>query len=477
MIYKKIKPFPKNFLWGSASSAYQIEGAFNKDGKGLSVWDVYTKIEGNTYKGTNGDEAVDHYHRYKEDVALMKEMGLKAYRFSISWSRILPNGKGEVNEKGIQFYSDLIDELLKAEIEPILTIYHWDLPKALEDEYGGWKSRKIINDFENYCRILYKYYGERVKYWVSLNEQNVFVEFGYLQGMHPPKMKDEKMYYEVNHIANLANAKAILAFHECVKDGMIGPSFAYTPAYAASAKPEDVVACETYEELKSHFWLDVYTCGEYPKMIFQHLQEKGVAPKIEDGDIELLKAAKPDYLGINYYRSITIETNALNGVGNGNFNTTGVKGTTLVSGEPGLYKTYENEYLETTNWDWIIDPMGLRIALHRLNSRYHLPILISENGLGEYDKVVKGTVDDHYRIEYLEAHAKACKLALQDGVDLLGYCTWSFTDLLSWLNGYQKRYGFVYVDKEEEGSNTLKRIKKNSFYWYRSIIENNGADL
>jgi len=477
MIYKKDKPFPRNFLWGSASSAYQVEGAFNEDGKGLSIWDTYTKIEGNTYKGTNGDEAVDHYHRYKEDVALMKEMGLKAYRFSISWSRILPDGSGSVNEKGIQFYSDLIDELLRCGIEPIITIYHWDLPQALEDKYGGWKSRKIIADFENYCRILYKYYGERVKYWVSLNEQNVFVEFGYLQGMHPPGIKDEKMYYEVNHIANLANAKAILAFHECVKDGMIGPSFAYTPAYAASAKPEDVMACETYEELKSHFWLDVYTRGKYPKMIFQYLKEKGVAPTIEDGDIELLKAAKPDYLGINYYRSATVEKNELDGVSDGNFNTSGIKGLTRVSGELGLYKTYENEYLITTNWDWIIDPMGLRIALHRLNSRYHLPILITENGLGEYDKIENNSILDDYRIEYLQEHAKACKLALQDGVELLGYCTWSFTDLLSWLNGYQKRYGFVYVDKDEDKANSLKRIKKKSFYWYQEVIKSNGENL
>lgn len=476
MIYEKLKDFPKDFLWGSASAAYQVEGAWQEDGKGLSVWDEFVRIEGKTFKGTNGDEAVDHYHRYKEDVALMKEMGLKAYRFSIAWSRIYPNGKGEVNPKGLEFYHNLIDELIKNDIEPVVTLYHWDLPKALMDAYGGWESREIIEDFNQYCKTLFEAYKDKVKYWVSLNEQNVFVSSGYLTALHPPGVKDIKRMYAVNHIANLANATVIKTFHEIVKDGMIGPSFAYTPAYPATCKPEDIMAAETYEELQSHYWMDVYTRGEYPKMAMDYLTRMGIAPQIEPGDIEILKSGKPDFLGVNYYQTVTVEANPLDGVGAGNFNTTGKKGSTKTSGIPGLYKTYANPNLETTNWDWVIDPQGLRMALHRMTSRYHLPILITENGLGEYDKVEDGEINDDYRIQFLSAHVHACREAISDGVELLGYCTWSFTDLLSWLNGYQKRYGFVYVDKTEAEVNSLKRSKKKSFYWYQDVIKTNGSN-
>lgn len=477
MIYKELKPFPEGFLWGSASAAYQVEGAWNEDGKGPSVWDNFVRIPGKTFKGTNGDEAVDHYHRYKEDVALMKEMGLKAYRFSIAWSRIYPQGRGEVNPKGLAFYDDLINELLKNDIQPVVTLYHWDLPQALMDAYGGWESREVIEDFNNYCVTLFKRYGDRVKYWVSLNEQNVFVSLGYLTAMHPPGVKDMKRMYAVNHIANLANATVINSFHEIVKDGMIGPSFAYTPAYPASCKPADIMAAETHEEFNSHFWMDVYTRGEYPKMAFQYLESMGLAPEIQEGDLSLLKSAKPDFLGVNYYQTATVEANGLDGVGASQMNTTGKKGTTKASGIPGLYKTFANPNLDTTNWDWVIDPEGLRMALHRMTSRYHLPILITENGLGEYDKVENGEVNDDYRIDFLAKHIHACREAISDGVDLLGYCTWSYTDLLSWLNGYQKRYGFVYVDKTEAEENTLQRIKKKSFYWYAQVIKSNGEKL
>lgn len=477
MQYEKLKSFPPGFLWGSASAAYQVEGAWQEDGKGLSVWDVYTKLEGTTYKGTNGEEAVDHYHRFREDVALMKEMGLKAYRFSVAWTRIMPTGRGPVNEKGIAFYSELIDALIAADIEPILTIYHWDLPQALMEEYGGWESRQIIDDFEAYCIALYQAFGDRVKYWVSLNEQNIFIEHGYLNGLHPPGVQDEKRMYAANHIASLANAKAICAFRKYVKQGMIGPSFAYTPVYAASCQPQDVMAMEAFDELKNHWWLEVYTRGEYPRMAYDYLSKKGIAPLLEDGDQALLQAGKPDFMGVNYYQSATVEANSFDGIGAAVMNTTGVKGTSKDNGIPGVYKTCQNPFLETTNWDWVIDPQGMRIGLHRLTSRYHLPVLITENGLGEYDKLDGDMVDDTYRIEYLRTHVAACQQAISDGVELLGYCTWSFTDLLSWLNGYQKRYGFVYVDKDETNQGTLKRYKKNSFYWYQEVIRTNGGKL
>ncbi|WP_342540837.1 glycoside hydrolase family 1 protein [Heyndrickxia sp. FSL K6-6286] len=479
MSHQKTINFPQNFLWGSASAAYQIEGAWNEDGKGPSVWDTFTKIPGKTFQGTNGDIAVDHYHRYKEDVALMNEMGLKAYRFSIAWSRIYPEGRGKINEEGLRFYDNLINELIKYDIEPIITVYHWDLPQALMDLYGGWESREIIDDFNNYCITLFKHYGDRVKYWVTLNEQNIFIQMGYDLGTHPPSVQDPKRMYEANHIANLANAKAIQSFRKFVPNGKIGPSFAYTPSYPFSSHPEDILAFEAAEEMTSHWWLDIYCWGHYPQTVWNYLEKEGLTPTIEDGDFELLKFGRPDFLGMNYYRTSTVERNPLiGGVGKGSMNTTGKKGTTKDHGIPGQYKTRKNPFLEATNWDWEIDPAGLRIGLRRLTSRYQLPILITENGLGEFDKLEENDqIHDDYRIEFLRSHVEACGLAILDGVDLIGYCTWSFTDLLSWLNGYQKRYGFVYVNRDEHGEKDSRRIKKKSFYWYKEVITSNGQTI
>lgn len=478
MIHQRLRPFPDHFLWGSASAAYQIEGAWNEDGKGLSVWDVFTKIPGKTFKGSNGDIAVDHYHRFKEDVALMAEMGLKAYRFSVSWPRIFPQGRGEANEAGLRFYDDLINELLAHDIEPVLTLYHWDLPQALMDEYGGFESRRIIEDFNAYCVTLYKRYGGRVKYWVSLNEQNYNFNHGFITAMHPPGVKDRKRFYEANHIAFLANAQAIDSFRRYVPDGKIGPSFAYSPAYPLSSRPDDILAFENAEEFTNYWWLDMYCRGTYPDIPLKYLKEKGWAPTIEDGDMELLAKGKPDFVGVNYYQTITYEMNPLDGVSEGKMNTTGQKGSNQETGMPGLYKTKRNPHLETSNWDWAIDPIGLRIGLRRISSRYGLPLFITENGLGEFDKVENdGTIHDDYRIAYLRAHLEQCRQALNDGVDLIGYCTWSFTDLLSWLNGYQKRYGFVYINRDEENVKDLRRIKKDSFYWYQNVIQTNGEEL
>jgi len=478
LIHDQLKPFPNDFLWGAASAAYQVEGAWNEDGKGLSIWDKFVRIPGKTFKGTNGDVAVDHYHRYKEDIALMAEMGLKAYRFSVSWPRIFPKGKGEINRKGLEFYNNVINELKKNNIEPILTIYHWDLPQALQDEYGGWESREIVEDFRNYCVTLFKEFGDRVKYWVTLNEQNIFTRFGYQTAMHPPGLKDPKLFYQVNHHANLANAIAIKEFRKYVPDGKIGPSFAYSPAYATTSKPEDIIAAENAEEFLSHWWLDVYVWGTYPKATWNYLTKAGLAPEVYESDFELLKEGKPDFIGVNYYQSTTFEKNPLDGVTmEGRFNNTGKKGTMEDTGIPGLFKTVKNDHLERTNWDWNIDPQGLRIALRRLTNRYGLPILISENGLGEYDKVEDGAIVDDYRIDYIRTHIKAIQEAITDGTEVLGYCIWSFTDLLSWLNGFQKRYGLVYVNQHEEGEHDLRRMKKKSFYWYKEIIESNGKNL
>jgi len=474
------KKFPKDFLWGSASAAYQVEGAYLEDGKGLTTWDEFVRIPGKTFKATTGDVAVDHYHRFKEDVKFMAEMGLKTYRFSVAWARIYPEGNGKVNEKGLKFYEDLIDECIKYGIEPMVTLYHWDLPKALADEYDGWESRKIIDDYTNYAVTLFKRFGDKVKYWITMNEQNVFTGFGWLRGGHPPgKKNDEKMFYKVNHHAFLAHAKTVLAFKKLGLKGKIGASFAFSPSYSYDCDPKNAIAKLNYDEIENYWWMDMYAYGRYPLMAMKHLEEKGVAPVFEDGDKELLlEAAKNfDFMGVNYYQTAAIKYNPKDGVGIGQINTTGKKGTSTEEGKPGLYKKVDNKYLGKTDWDWTIDPDGLRVACREITSRYYLPIVISENGLGAFDKLEDGKIHDEYRINFLKAHVEALREAINEGCDVLAYCTWSFTDLLSWLNGYQKRYGFVYVDREEEEGSSMNRIPKDSYYWYKKVIESNGSEL
>lgn len=473
--------FPKDFLWGSASAAYQIEGAYAEDGKGMTNWDEFVRIPGKTYKETTGDVAVDHYHRYKEDIRLMAEMGLKTYRFSISWARIFPKGKGKINEKGIAFYGDVIDECLKNHIEPMVTIFHWDLPQALVDSYGGWESAEIIDDYVTYAKTLFQNWGDKVKYWITLNEQNIFTSLGWLTAQHPPgKFDDQKMFYQVNHHAFMAHAKAVLAYRELGYKGEIGASFAYTPSYALDCKPINAMAKSNYDDLKNYWWMDVYAYGRYPKAAMTYLKKKKIAPQMQSGDEEILKEAAKEitFMGVNYYQSCVCEYNPLDGVTPyGTMNTTGKKGTAQEIGIPGIYKNPANPYLMTTDWDWSIDPKGLQFCCREITSRYALPIIISENGLGAFDKLEEdGAVHDVYRVEYLKEHLKALGEAIEEGCEVLAYCTWSFTDLLSWLNGYQKRYGFVYVDRNEEGG-TLNRYKKDSYYWYKDVISTNGENL
>ena len=473
--------FPKDFLWGSASAAYQIEGAYAEDGKGMTNWDEFVRIPGKTYKETTGDVAVDHYHRYKEDIRLMAEMGLKTYRFSISWARIFPKGKGEITEKGIAFHGDVIDECLKNHIEPMVTIFHWDLPQALVDSYGGWESAEIIDDYVTYAKTLFQNWGDKVKYWITLNEQNIFTSLGWLTAQHPPgKFDDQKMFYQVNHHAFMAHAKAVLAYRELGYKGEIGASFAYTPSYALDCKPINAMAKSNYDDLKNYWWMDVYAYGRYPKAAMTYLKKKKIAPQMQSGDEEILKEAAKEitFMGVNYYQSCVCEYNPLDGVTPyGTMNTTGKKGTAQEIGIPGIYKNPANPYLMTTDWDWSIDPKGLQFCCREITSRYALPIIISENGLGAFDKLEEdGAVHDVYRVEYLKEHLKALGEAIEEGCEVLAYCTWSFTDLLSWLNGYQKRYGFVYVDRNEEGG-TLNRYKKDSYYWYKDVISTNGENL
>ena len=479
MYFEKSKGFPEGFLWGSASAAYQVEGAWDEDGKGPSVWDAFVRIPGKTFKATTGDKAVDHYHRYQEDVRLMHEMGLKAYRFSIAWTRIIPDGNGEINPKGIEFYNNLINECLKYNITPMITVYHWDLPQALQDQYGGWENRRIVDDFVRYAKTIFEAFGDRVKYWIIMNEQNIFTSHGWIMAAHPPGKKDDwKTFYQVNHHAFMAHAKSVLALKEMWPDAKVGSSFAYDPSYAVSCKPEDAMANCDYEDLNLYYWMDIYAYGRYPRSAAAYLKSQNLSPEMEEGDEAILKeaASKIDFMGVNYYQSTCIEYNPIDGVdGFGKMNTTGEKGTQQVSGKAGLYKNPKNPFLKTTDWDWTIDPMGLRFACRKITSRYDLPIVISENGLGAFDKVEDRKIHDSYRIDYLREHVKELKKACDDGCRVIAYCTWSWSDVLSWLNGYQKRYGFVYIDREEdENSGTLNRIPKDSYYWYQEVIASNG---
>lgn len=472
---------PKDFLWGSASAAYQIEGAHMLGGKGASIWDEFVEIPGKTFKETTGEVAVDHYHRYKEDIALMAEMGLETYRFSIAWARIFPEGRGEINKDGLQFYHNIIDECLKYDIEPMVTLYHWDLPQALVDEYGGWESEQVIDDYVNYAVVLFEAFKGKVKYWITMNEQNIFTTLGWMTAQHPPgKFDDERTYYAVNHHAFLAHAKTVLKFREIMPNGKIGASFAYSPSYGLNADPIHAMSKLDFDNLKNFWWMDVYAYGRYPKSTYTYLEKKGVAPVVTEEDTALLEAAAKeiDFMGVNYYQTSVAEYNPEDGVGPyGEMNTTGKKGTGETTGIPGLFRNPLNTHLESTDWDWVIDPMGLRYACKEITSRYNLPIIISENGLGAFDdKTENNQIHDDYRIAYLNAHIHELMKAVDEGCEVWAYCTWSFTDLLSWLNGYQKRYGFVYIDRDEEGG-TLDRYKKDSYYWYKEVIASDGATI
>lgn len=488
MYHSKLDPFPENFLWGAASAAYQIEGAHDLDGKGPSVWDKFSKIPGKTFNGTNGNVAIDHYHKYKEDVQLMAKMGLRTYRFSVAWSRIIPDGEGEINIEGLNFYRNLIDELIENNIEPVLTLYHWDIPLALQEKYDGWESRKTIDAFKKYCEVLFKEFGKRVKYWVTFNEQNVFMPMGYRWENHPPSISNVKKMFEANHIVNLANAEAINLFHELVPEGKIGPSFGYGAVYPSTANPADVLAAENAHEFNNSWWLDVYCRGKYPTFVLKQLEKVGVAPTITAEDSILLKSAKPDFLGINYYHGGTVKENRIDDPTKDSersreFSSTDPylmqpKEEKSESPEIPMFESVSNPYLEETDWGWEIDPVGFRVALREVYARYDLPIFITENGLGAKDVLTDDqTIEDDYRIDYLEEHILEMKKAITDGVEIIGYCAWSFTDLLSWLNGYKKRYGFVYVNRDDESEKDLSRIPKKSFYWYKDLIQVNGKNI
>ena len=467
MDYKQKNGFPEDFLWGASTSAYQVEGAWDEDGKGPSVQDVWIHHpEGITdYK-----VASDHYHRYKEDVKLFAEMGLKAYRFSVSWARVLPEGCGKVNEAGVAFYSNLIDELLKYGIEPILTMYHFDLPYALAEK-GGWLNRETIDAFDEYAQLLFERFGDRVKYYITINEQNVLILHRTAIGL--PECTTKEAYQECHHMF-LAQAKAIKKCHAMVPGGKIGPAPNIISVYPETCKPADTVAAQNWAAMRCWLYLDMPCKGVYNPLVWSYLCDRGWEPEILDGDMEILADQNPDFISINYYATATVAASRNDGTDrqprNGDQQ--------MMVGETGVYRPADNPYLLKTSFNWIIDPVGLRITLREVSGRYNLPVMISENGLGQHDDLLPGDIiEDDYRIEYLQRHIEQLKLAVQDGVKLFAYCPWSALDLTSTHQGFKKRYGFISVNRAEFDLKDMRRIPKKSFYWYKKLIEENGENI
>ncbi len=470
MFYANPKPFPDGFLWGASTSAYQVEGAWNEDGKGMSLQDLHEPPAG----VTDFKVASDHYHHMPEDVALMADLGLKAYRFSVSWSRVVPDGAGAVNEQGLAFYDRLVDELVAHGITPVVTLFHFDLPLGLHKQ-GGWANRFCIDAFCAYARTLFERLGDRVKYWLTVNEQNCMVI--HPNSMYPAAMgavPDRRNLYQQSHNMFVASAKVTNLLHQMWPDAKIGPAPNITAIYPETCAPEDVIAADNWEAIRCWNYLDVAVFGRYNPICWAYLEEKGLTPEFAPGDAELLAGAKPDYLGVNYYATATVAA-AKN---DGTDRAARAGDQQVMLGEEGVYRSGTNGHLTQTEYGWIVDPVGMRTTLRRVASRYGLPILITENGLGARDELTAdGQVHDPYRIDYLRRHFEQARLAIADGVDLIGYCPWSFMDLVSTHQGYGKRYGFVYVDRGEEDLRTMARIPKDSFAWYRHVIETNGADL
>ena len=470
-----INLFQKDFWWGASSSAFQIEGGWNEYGKGKTVADF------NSFKRSHlqadSKVASDFYHHWNEDIDLMKELGMKTYRFSISWARIIPDGDGKVNKKGIDFYNKVIDKLIEYDIIPFVTLYHFDLPYALVEKYNGWEARDCAYAFERYAKICFENFGDRVKYWVIHNEQNLMMRVDERMNIcETDPLKKEKIRAQMDYHMFLAHALATNACHEAVENGKIGPAVSSTVTYPYTNKPEDVWAARMNNQFKTDYCLDFHFNGEYPGYYMEYLKEQNIVPKMEECDAKIMKAAKMDFIALNYYRTLTARyLSATQEHKKGER----VEGFNEVDYDMyGYWKIEKNENLKASEYGAQIDPVGLRIVLNEYWNRYHLPLIITENGLGTADILTSDNkVHDEYRIDYLRNHIRAIRESLADGVNVFGYCPWSFMDLLSSHQGFKKRYGLVYVDRTDDDLKELKRIKKDSFYWYQKVIRSNGADL
>lgn len=472
--------FPENFLWGGATAANQCEGGFDQGGRGLANVDVIPTgkdrravITGNREMLAFEEgyfypakEAIDMYHHFKEDIALFAEMGFKTYRLSIAWSRIFPKGDEETpNEEGLRFYEELFLECRKYQIEPLVTITHFDCPIHLIKEYGGWRNRKMIAFYENLCRAIFTRYKGLVKYWLTFNEINMILHAPFLGAglTFAEGENEEQIKYQAAHHELVASALATKIAHEIDPENKVGCMLAAASYYPYSCNPKDV-----WESKKSdrgnYFFIDVQSRGEYPNYGLKMLAEKGITLEQTAEDAALLKAHTVDFISFSYYASRVAASED-----------SGVEKT-----EGNLFPTIKNPYLEASEWGWQIDPLGLRITMNDLYDRYQKPLFIVENGLGAVDTPNEdGKINDVYRIDYLRAHIAAMKEAIdQDGVELLGYTSWGCIDLVSAGTGeMKKRYGYIYVDRDNEGNGTLARSKKQSFYWYKKVIASNGEDL
>ncbi|WP_159723049.1 6-phospho-beta-glucosidase [Enterococcus sp. CSURQ0835] len=474
----------KDFLWGGALAAHQFEGGWDAAGKGPSVIDVMTAgahgvpreitetIEADKFYPNH--EAIDFYHHYKEDVALFAEMGLKCLRTSIAWTRIFPNGdEAQPNEAGLKFYDDLFDELLKYGIEPVITLSHFEMPLHLAREYGGFRNRKVIDFFAKFAEVCFERYQTKVKYWMTFNEINnqmdtnnpifLWTNSGVIV---KPGERAKEVMYQVAHNELVASAKAVMIGKKINPEFQIGCMVSHVPIYPYSCDPADIMAAE--EAMHQRFFFpDVQVRGYYPNYALKEFEREAYQLDIRSEDLNILAKGTVDYVAFSYYMSTVVKADVENdNLGN------------VVNG--GLPNGVENPFIESSDWGWAIDPEGLRYTLNRLYDRYQLPLFIVENGFGAIDELeADGSIHDAERIDYLRKHIEAIEKAVDyDGVELMGYTPWGIIDVVSFTTGeMKKRYGMIYVDRDNEGHGTMKRYKKDSFAWFKQVIETNGEKL
>ncbi|MCR6105897.1 6-phospho-beta-glucosidase [Salipaludibacillus agaradhaerens] len=479
--------FPEGFLWGGATAANQLEGAYNEGGKGLSIFDMVKFIpkeertndiemdvrsekeldrllaeaEGGNFPKRRG---IDFYHRYKEDIALFAEMGFKTFRMSIAWPRIFPNGdETEPNEEGLAFYDNVFDELNKNGIEPLVTLSHYEIPLQLVKKYNGWEDRRLVDFFVHYAETVFHRYKDKVKYWLTFNEINVSTISPYIgSGILVDRVENkEQAVYQALHHQFVASARAVKACHNIIPDAMIGCMLARMETYAETCNPDDALAA-LEEDQKNLFFTDVQVRGYYPSFMNRYFEENNIKIEMAPGDEEILLQHTVDFLSFSYYMTMVASGAPEKKKEKGNF-----------------FSGIKNPYLEASDWGWQIDPKGMRLTLNKLYDRYQVPLFIVENGLGAYDKVEEnGSINDDYRIDYLRAHIEQMAEAIKDGVDIMGYTSWGCIDLISASTSeMSKRYGFIYVDQDDYGNGTLERQKKKSFDWYKQVIATNGDVL
>lgn len=480
-----IRTFPEGFLWGGAIAANQAEGAWNAAGKGISTADTAMNkknISKGDYKKQNAvsseqlaralqDQStvnypkrrgIDFYHRYPEDLALMGEMGIKTLRTSIAWTRIFPNGnETNANEEGLLFYDRLFDEMIKNGIEPLVTLSHYEMPMYLVDHYGGWTSREVIDFFVRFSTTVFNRYKDKVKYWITFNEIDGIVRHPFTNGgIVPDRFENvEQAVYQSLHHQFIASAYAVKLCHEIIPDAQIGCMLTSLLHYPHTCNPLDVLAAHKNNQFNL-FFTDVQVRGAYPGYIERYFREQGIIIEKVEGDSELLKKYTADFISFSYYNSFVASADS--------------EGLETVSGN--TMGGVKNPYLPVSDWGWQIDPIGLRLALNNLYSRYQVPLFIVENGIGAYDTIEDdGTISDPYRIEYLRSHIEQMHEALLDGVEIMGYTVWGIIDLISYSSSeMEKRYGLIHVDQDNDGNGTLERRRKESFFWYQNLISNNG---